>query len=103
MSQLESLLNFLHNVLCHSEQDCESFSRLCLDTTNQSKANPGISSTIGSGRLSHHDTIGPLTGIHQDHDTPVAVVPSDDWDDFDIDQMLDQQFLDPSWLEDIQV
>jgi hypothetical protein len=102
VSQLESLLNFLHNVLCHGELDCESFPRHCLITANQSKANPGISSTTGSGGLSHHDTIGSLTGTHED-DTPFAVAPSDDWGDFDINQMLDQQFLDPSWLEDIQV
>jgi hypothetical protein len=102
VSQLESLLNYLYNVLCHGELNCESCPRFCLIATNQSKANAGISSTTGSGGLSHHDIIGPPTDTHED-DTPFAVAPSDDWGDFDINQMLDQQFLDPSWLEDIQV
>ena len=92
----------MRNVLCYSEQYCESFSRHCLITANQSKANPGISSTTGSGGPSHHDTTGRVTGTHEGDGASVVVVPSDDWGDFDINQMLDQQSLDPAWLEDIQ-
>lgn len=103
MSQLESLLSFLHNVLCVSEQDCESFLRFRPTITNQRKANHGIPTTTDSTGFCRQDTTGSPIGTHDDGTAPVTVAPCEDWDDFDIFQMLDQQFLDPSWLEDTQV
>ena len=71
--------------------------------TNQSKATHSISTSTGTGNLSPHDTAGILSGTHEDGIAPVTVAASDAWDDVGIFQMLDQEFLDPSWLEDVQV
>jgi hypothetical protein len=72
-----------------------------LVTTDESKADHGISSITGSGELSYHDTMGPPTSTYENAAAPLDAAPSNDLGDFDFNQMLDQQFLDPSWLESI--
>ena len=71
--------------------------------TNQSKATHSISTSIGTGDFFPQDTAGTSSGTHEDGIAPITVAASNAWDDVGIFQMLDREFLDPSWLEDVQV
>jgi hypothetical protein len=70
---------------------------------NQSKANQSISASIGTDDVCSLDTTGLSIGPYEDNIDPITTAAGGAWDDFDFDQMLEQQFLNPSWLEDIQV
>jgi len=79
--------------------------RKFLTTTDESEGNQNISTAITSDETGlPHDGIEPATHSQQDYISPDSTLGvSDVWNDFDFGQMLDQQFLDPSWLEDLEV
>jgi hypothetical protein len=70
---------------------------------DKSKANGNTpSGTSASGDVSHL-TAQSDTSAYDNEIAPAVMPAYDVWDDFDFGQILDQQFLDPVWLEEVQV
>jgi hypothetical protein len=71
--------------------------------TDKSKANGNTpSGTITSGNVSHL-TAQSDTSAYDNGIAPAVMPAYDVWDNFDFGQILDQQFLDPAWLDEVQV
>jgi hypothetical protein len=107
-SRLDSLLSLSRDILFPDESSRESKSFQCSALITTTKINEGaqnISADTGSDEDHFtHDPTETGTRPQEDYISPdITLGVSDVWNDFDFDQMLDQQFLDPSWLEDIQV
>jgi len=74
----------------------------CLAMADKSKANHNIHTRTGTGEISSYDASRPSTSSCENNIASAAVVGDDPWDGFDFGQLLDHQFLDPSWLNDMQ-
>jgi hypothetical protein len=58
--------------------------------------------TSASGDISHL-TAQSDTSAYDNQIAPAVMPAYDVWDNLDFGQILDQQFLDPAWLEEVQV
>jgi len=107
VSQSESLLSFLQNMLSDNESNFESGSmqKNSMTTTNIAQGNQSTSASAAASQYYFaHDGTEPSLQPSTEYITPdSAILANDAWDSFDFVQMLDQQFLDPAWLEDIPV
>jgi hypothetical protein len=106
VSQLQSLLDFLQHALCHNDQSSEPFpnTRTRRNSTDKSEADDNTPTGTTTSENASYLT---AKSNNYSHDNDIAALPaaatSDIWDNFDFGQILDQQFLDPSWLQELQM
>jgi hypothetical protein len=71
-----------------------------LDAADKSKANSNVTTSIGTSENVLYSETRHDVSTHNESPVPAPVATNSIWDTFDFDQIIEQQFLDPSWLDE---